>query len=196
MTLPVINRINEVFNSRKARKSFLKLRFPLLLILFFLLLPLVEKKWFFAGLGVSIIGELIQLWCFATIKTKKRLTTEGPYMFVRNPMYIGRFFLIFGILMITGNPWILLAYIIIYYFYMTNRVKREERLLSELFGQEYADYCRGVRPYMPTINSFFHSKKLFQFDSQSFAENHGVRNMAMAGVCYVILYIFIFIKPL
>lgn len=195
MTSPMVERINELFNSRKARKTFLKLRFPIILIVFLLLLPLLEKKWFLAGIIVSILGELIQLWCFATIKTKKRLTTQGPYMFVRNPMYIGRFFMILGILMITGSAWIMAAYAIIYYFYMTNRVKREEKLLSEIFGQEYAGYRSRVRPYIPTINSYFAAEKLFQFDGQSFAENHGLRNMAMAGICYVILYVFTFIKP-
>lgn len=195
MAISIIDRINDLFNNKKARKTFLKLRFPLLLVLFLLMLPLLEKEWFYAGLIISVLGELLQLWCFATIKTKKRLTTEGPYMFVRNPMYIGRFFLIFGILAMTGNPWILLAFAIVYYFYMTNRVKREEALLSGLFGGAYEAYCRDVRAYVPTINPRFQAARLFVFDRQSFADNHGVRNMLLAGACYGILYIFTFIRP-
>ncbi|MFW5958094.1 MAG: methyltransferase family protein [Desulfosalsimonas sp.] len=196
MTRSLIDRINDLFNSRKTRKIFLKLRFVIILILFVLILPLLDKKWFFPGLAVSVFGEIIQLWCFATIKTKKRLTTHGPYMLVRNPMYIGRFFLVFGILMITGNPWIMMACIIVYYFYMTNRVKREEKLLSGIFGRDYSEYCNRVRPYMPTVNSYFDPKRLFEFDTESFAQNHGVRNMAAVGICYLVLYIFTFVQPL
>ncbi|MFW6081808.1 MAG: methyltransferase family protein [Desulfosalsimonas sp.] len=192
MTAGIIQRINDLFNSRKARKTFLKLRFPLILAVFILILPLLDKKWFLPGLVVSVLGEMIQLWCFATIKTQKRLTTQGPYMFVRNPMYIGRFFLVFGVLMMTGNPAVMLACIIIYYFYMTNRVNREEKVLSELFGQDYEKYCRQVRPYIPTINSYFDRNGIFQFDKESFAQNHGMRNMLLVAICYAVLCIFTF----
>ncbi|MBS3756308.1 MAG: isoprenylcysteine carboxylmethyltransferase family protein [Desulfobacterales bacterium] len=196
MAAPIIDRINDLFNNTKARKTFLKLRFPLILLLFVLLLPQLEKQWFLPGLIVSVLGELLQLWCFATIKTKKRLTTGGPYMFVRNPMYIGRFFLIFGILMMTGNPWILLTCIIIYYFYMINRVRREEKVLAELFTEDYAAYCRDVHPYIPISLKRFDAGSLFEFDSESFAQNHGTRNMVLVGACYVVLFIFTFVKPL
>ncbi len=196
MNRPVIDRINAVFNNRRARKTFLKLRFPIIAVLFILMLPLVEKQWFFPGLIVSAAGELLQLWCFATIKTKKRLTTGGPYMFVRNPMYIGRFFLIFGILMMTGSILILAVYTIVYYFYMTNRVNREEKLLSDLFGRDYENYRHDVGPYLPTFNSRFDPSRLFVFDAQSFAQNHGTGNMTAVGICYVILFIFTYIRPL
>ncbi|MFW5908411.1 MAG: methyltransferase family protein [Desulfosalsimonas sp.] len=196
MTSRIVERINDLFNSKKARKNFLKIRIPVIFILFVLILPLLDKSWFLPGLAVSVLGEMIQLWCFATIKTKKQLTTHGPYMFVRNPMYIGRFFLVFGILMITGNPWILLACIIVYYFYMTNRVKREETLLSEIFGNDYKKYCKKVGPYIPTVNSYFNAKRLFEFDMESFAQNHGIRNLTAVAACYAVLYVFTFIKPL
>jgi protein-S-isoprenylcysteine O-methyltransferase Ste14 len=196
MRKPVIEQINELFNSRKARKTFLKLRFPIMAVAFALLLPFLEKKWFLPGLIVSAAGELLQLWCFATIKTKKQLTTGGPYMFVRNPMYIGRFFLIFGILLMTGRLLVLVAYAAVYYFYMTNRVKREEKLLSGLFGKDYQKYQQDVRPYLPTFNRRFHASRLFVFDRQSFAENHGVRNITAVGVCWIILLFFTFVRPL
>ncbi|MBS3808627.1 MAG: isoprenylcysteine carboxylmethyltransferase family protein [Desulfobacterales bacterium] len=196
MPLNIIRRINNLFNSRKARKTFLKFRFPVILILFILILPLLEKQWYLPGLIVSVSGELIQLWCFATIKTKKRLTTGGPYMFVRNPMYLGRFFLFLGILMMTGNPWIILVYLIVYYFYMTNRVKREESQLKEIFGRDYRTYCSDVHPYLPTVNRYFNAKNLFKFDGESFAQNHGTRNMTALGACYVLLYVFTFIWPI
>ena len=112
----LVKRINQLFNDRDIRKKLLKLRIPIALALFIFLLPLLKADFFLPGLIVSIFGEVVQLWCFATIHTKKILTTTGPYMFVRNPMYLGRFFLIFGILMMTGNALILLFYAVVYYF--------------------------------------------------------------------------------
>lgn len=195
MAHAIIEKIHAVFNDKTLRKRFLKLRLPLFLVLFVLLLTQLEPKWFFPGLLISVLGELLQLWCFATIKTQKRLTTQGPYMFVRNPMYIGRFFLILGILVMTGNPWLIAVYAIIYYFYMVNRVRREEELLSDLFGKDYAAYCRDVPPYRPTLKRL-DTAKLFLFDAESFAQNHGRRNMAVVGLCYVVLFIFTYVYPI
>ncbi|MGM0451674.1 MAG: methyltransferase family protein [Thermodesulfobacteriota bacterium] len=194
MASAIIERIHALFNDKSLRKRFLKLRLPLFLVLFALLLTQLEPGWFFPGLVVSVLGELLQLWCFATIKTQKRLTTEGPYMFMRNPMYIGRFFLILGILLMTGNPWLIGGYVIIYYFYMVNRVRREEKVLRELFGQDYGAYCREVPPYRPTLKRLAPGK-LFLFDNESFRQNHGVRNMVAVGACYVVLFIFTYVYP-
>ena len=128
----LLNRINSIFNDKKIRKTLLKLRLPLGIIAFVVIAFLIKPAWFFPGLVVSALGELAQVWCFSTIKTRKKLTVAGPYMFVRNPMYLSRFLLIFGILLMTGNPWIMLVFVILYYFYMVNRVRREEKDLFEM----------------------------------------------------------------
>ncbi len=186
-----VSRINEIFNNRKIRKFFLKLRIPIGLALFALILPYTRQNWFFPGLIVSILGELLQVWCFATIKTHKKLTVTGPYMFVRNPMYIGRFFLIFGILMMTGNGWLLGGFTVLYWFYMTNRVKREEKLLTELFGDDYRRYQQTVPPYRPTFSQW-RPDLLLSFNKESFLKNHAHINMVAIAAVYLILYYFAF----
>ena len=187
--------VNDLFNNKQARKTFLKLRLPLGLILFVAILFLTNPVWFFPGLIVSIAGELLQVWCFSTIKTKKKLTVTGPYMFVRNPMYIGRFFLVFGIIMMTGSIWLMLASAVIYYFYMVNRVRREEKLLFELFGEDYAAYCREVPPYLPTMKRF-DATMLWSFNRESFAQNNALRNLLAVSAGYFVLYVFTFVCPL
>jgi len=60
---------------------------------------------------VSVLGEAIQLWSFASLVKNEQLTARGPYVLVRNPMYLGRFFLILGIALLFGNVYITLAYV-------------------------------------------------------------------------------------
>ncbi|MGB9498571.1 MAG: methyltransferase family protein [Dissulfuribacterales bacterium] len=184
-----LNRIHKLFNNKKARKPLLKLRVPLGLILFVLLSSIIKLDFFFWGLAVSVLGEIFQVWCMSTIKTKKKLTVVGPYMFMRNPMYIGRFFLIFGIIMMTGNPWLLGGLTILYYFYMVNRVKREEKILSDLFGKAYEDYCREVNRYVPSFARFDRSL-LRSFNKESFIQNNVHWNILEIAICYLILYAF------
>lgn len=190
-----ISRIHNLFNNRELRSFLLKLRIPLAAILFIFILFQTEKEWFIPGLLISISGELLQVWCFSTIRTNKRLTTDGPYMFLRNPMYIGRFFLISGILLMTGNPWIIAVFIALYYFYMVNRVRREERVLRELFGIPYEAYCLEVNRYIPSLTRFERSR-LFNFDPDSFRRNNAGRNIFLVGATYFLLYFFTFVLPI
>lgn len=185
----LLNRVNEIFNNKKARKLFLKLRVPLSLVLFVLLSRIIDQRFFFIGLVVSVLGEIFQAWCMSTIKTKKKLTVVGPYMFMRNPMYISRFFLVFGIIIMTGNPWLMLGLTILYYFYMVNRVKREEKILLELFGKDYEAYCRDVNRYVPSFKKVDRSL-LWSFNKESFIQNNVHWNILGVIIGYVILYSF------
>lgn len=193
MLTNLVSRINELFNNRKVRKTLLKLRLPLGLVLFALLLPHIRPAWFFPGLIVSILGEALQVWCFATIKTHRKLTVTGPYQFVRNPMYIGRFFLILGILMMTGSILLLIVFTAIYWFYMTNRVNREESLLTELFGDDYRSYQRAVRPYLPSFNQW-RPDLLWSFDRENFFRNNAHINIAAVAIVYIIIFYFTFLR--
>ncbi|MBS3757054.1 MAG: isoprenylcysteine carboxylmethyltransferase family protein [Desulfobacterales bacterium] len=189
------HRINDFFNSKKVRSVFLKLRYPLFIVLLVLLLTQLTPRWFVPGLIVSILGEILQVWCFSTIKTKKRLTRVGPYMLMRNPMYIGRFFLIFGVLMMTGNIWILIGFTLLYYFYMVNRVRREEETLGKIFGEAYEDYCRTVNRYMPSLKKI-EPKNLLAVSSESFFQNNAHWNILLVLFCYIILFCATFIRPM
>ncbi len=189
------NTINNLFNNRKIRKWFLKLRYPLFIVLLLLLLTQLKPRWFIPGLIISILGELLQVWCFSTIKTQKEVTRAGPYMFMRNPMYIGRFFLIFGVLMMTGDIWILAGFTLIYYFYMLNRVRREEKKLRELFGASYESYCRAVNRYLPTFKNI-NPAELTAVSRESFFRNNAHLNILLVIACYGLLYLMTFIWPI
>lgn len=190
-----VNQIHTFFNDKKVRKLFLKLRLPAGILLFVFLLTQLKPAWFLPGLIVSILGQLLQMWCMSTIKTQKKLTVTGPYMFVRNPMYIGRFFAVFGILMMTGNPWLLALLTVVYYFYMVNRVKREEKILADLFGKDYEDFCRDVHPYLPGFNRF-DPKQLKSFNKESFSQNNVLTNTLTMVACYIVLFLFTFVWPI
>jgi len=189
-----LNRINELFNDPKIRKILVKLRLPIGILLFLILFTLIKPKpvWFFPGLLVSVLGEALQLWCMSTIKTKKALTVTGPYMFVRNPMYIGRYFLILGILIMTGNIWLMILATVIYYFYMVNRVNREEKILLDLFGEDYAQFRREVPPYLPTFRRF-DKNKLRSWNSESIRQNSVMTNLIATVACYIVLFLFTFV---
>jgi hypothetical protein len=189
-----INRIHGLFNNKRARKTLLKFRIPIGLLFFVIISMQIKPSLFFTGLSVSVLGEILQIWCLAALKKKKRLTIEGPYMFMRNPMYIGRFFLLFGIILMTGNWWFIICFVIVYYFYMVNRVKREEKVLLEIFGKDYESYSREVNRFIPSLRRF-DPNLLWLFNKDSFLKNHAHWNLLGVAAGYIILYSVTFLWP-
>jgi protein-S-isoprenylcysteine O-methyltransferase Ste14 len=79
------------------------------------------------------------------------LIQDGPYRFVRNPIYAG----MFGMLVATGRAvtqWLPLVVAIVLFAVGTwIRVRSEERLLREAFGSAFEAYARHVPALIPGI---------------------------------------------
>ncbi|MGA8258639.1 MAG: isoprenylcysteine carboxylmethyltransferase family protein [Arenicellales bacterium] len=180
--------INDVFNNRKLRKTLLALRLPIALALAVVLVANLDRAWFWPGLAVSALGMLLQLWVFGCIKTREVLAVNGPYMFVRNPMYIARFLLVAGLILMTGYPWLLAILAPLYYLYMANRVKREEPVLVAAFGDAYRDYCEHVPRFLPALRPYAGGRFAF-FSVENFLRQHGLTNLLVFSVFYVVCYV-------
>ena len=82
-----------MFNHPGVRRAYVRLRVPLAILAIVLLFPFLQPIWLLAGFAVSMFGELIQLWSFASLDKNSDLAIRGPYALVRNPMYLGRSFI-------------------------------------------------------------------------------------------------------
>lgn len=133
------------------RRFLVKMRVPIGIIVIVLLAPFVQPQWLLAGFVVSMLGEFIQLWCFASLDKNATLTIRGPYTMVRNPMYLGRYFIVLGFLMLAAQWGLLLAFTVGYWLYMDTRVQREEAHLRPIFGAPYDAYCAAVRRFVPGL---------------------------------------------
>jgi protein-S-isoprenylcysteine O-methyltransferase Ste14 len=172
----MLQAVHAVFNSPVARKLFLRLRYVLALALLGVLALRADAALLPLGFLVSLLGEAIQLWSFASLVKNEQLTARGPYVLVRNPMYLGRFFLILGAVLLLGNGYVTIAYVVLYYFYMVNRVKREEARLARLLGQPYRDYCARVNRFLPSF-SRLRDPAVRYFDFSVLRRNNGHWNL-------------------
>lgn len=79
------------------------------------------------------------------------LIEDGPYRFVRNPIYTG----MFGMLVatgLTGMRWERLAVAVVLFAVGTYvRIRMEERLLRAAFGVRFEEYARRVWALIPGI---------------------------------------------
>lgn len=184
--------LSELFNNPRLRRLWLKVRYPLAGVFLLLLLPLVEPRMLPIAFLVSLLGELIQVWSFASLVKNEELTIRGPYVLVRNPMYLGRYFLGLGIVLLFAQPWTVVAYTVVYVLYMVNRVRREEaRLVGLLPG--YDDYRQRVHAFLPTTGVSA-DYPLWYFDWDTLRMNHGDRNFISFLLIYAVIaaYLYLF----
>lgn len=64
------------------------------------------------------------------------LNTTGIYSIVRNPLYLGNFFMWFGLALFTENVWFIISFILSYWIYYERIVFAEEQFLERKFGNE------------------------------------------------------------
>jgi len=99
--------------------------------------------WSFLTLGKQHSGEV-------TIQREHELITNGPYQWVRNPMYLGLIVFPFGVGLVFGS-WIGMALPLLLIGLFVWRIRDEEKLLKQEFGQKWDNYCQHTWRLIPYI---------------------------------------------
>ena len=127
--------------------SFASLSFPLWL------------RW--AGVGIALIGFVLLQWSQVTLGKSwsdtprmmkdQRLITDGPYHFIRNPIYTAFIFILGSTLLISSNWFIGLAWIGMTILEVISRIDFEESLMLEYFGEQYQEYMKKTGRLLPKL---------------------------------------------
>ncbi len=80
----------------------------------------------------------------------QRLVVEGPYRYVRNPLYDTDFLLIVGTALLTRS-WFLVLLAALYLAQLGLQLPLEERELRKRFGRQYRRYCQLVPRFVPRL---------------------------------------------
>lgn len=117
----------------------------------------------YIGIIPILMGLIISLWCFydfisvgkgtpVPTDPPEKLVIIGMYRFVRNPMYIGILFLLFGEA-VFFKSFALLGYTAcIYCLFHIFIIGFEEPMLKSRFGKEYEKYCNTVPRWLIRLN--------------------------------------------
>jgi len=112
------------------------------------------------GIGIGILCTFGIYWLFSSIgsgisptsatRREHKLSTSGPYRWVRHPLYtIGSLFYIsFGMM---ADNWFIAAMGILAFIAMAIRTPKEEANLIEKFGDEYREYMKHTGRFLPKV---------------------------------------------
>ena len=79
-----------------------------------------------------------------------RLCTDGPYRWVRNPMYLGHLIFLTG-LALTFKSWAAAVLLAFHVLWFDRRVREDEIRLARIFGDDYHAYAARVKRWLPGI---------------------------------------------
>jgi hypothetical protein len=84
------------------------------------------------------------------------LITNGPFAYVRNPLYVGNMLMYagVGVMSMALFPWLLFVAGLLFYLQYYVIVTQEEEYLAERFGTEYEDYKNSVGRFSPRITRY------------------------------------------
>jgi protein-S-isoprenylcysteine O-methyltransferase Ste14 len=113
--------------------------------------------WIVVAIGGLIAGSCVFEFAWRGIGTPapfdppRRLVISGPYRWVRNPMYVGMGVILLGeaITFPLLTKTMLIMIVSLWCAVMLFIVGYEEPTLREKFGDDYIDYCKHVRRWIP-----------------------------------------------
>ena len=115
-------------------------------------------RWLGVGIGVLCVAGIY--WLFSSIGTgitpvsatrkEHRLSTSGPYRWIRHPLYTvgSSFYISFGMI---ANNWFIVTLGVLAFIAMAIRTPKEEANLIEKFGNEYREYMKRTGRFLPKL---------------------------------------------
>jgi protein-S-isoprenylcysteine O-methyltransferase Ste14 len=131
---------------------------PLALILVLVRKGQVGAPWvLIVGPLLVLLGEALRLWAVRHIGTISRTRTTrygplisgGPYGIVRNPLYVGNWFLWTGFAVWSGLLWMLPVAWVVFAVQYSAIARWEGSFLRSIYQDAYDDYARVVRAWIP-----------------------------------------------
>jgi protein-S-isoprenylcysteine O-methyltransferase Ste14 len=124
-------------------------------------LPLpLWSRWL--GVAVALAGFVLLQWSQQTLGANwsdapkllegQELVTQGPYRWIRHPIYTAFLLILGSLLLITANWLVGVMWIAMTGLDVAARMKAEEGLMLGQFGEPYRDYLRRTGRLLPRIS--------------------------------------------
>ena len=103
------------------------------------------------------LGTVFRVWAAGHLSRSTELTTSGPYAYLRDPLYLGRFLFIVGFGVMAWG-WALVVMLVglgvFFANYMPRKHKREMNRLEKRYGEAYTRYAAQVHSLVPRLTRY------------------------------------------
>jgi protein-S-isoprenylcysteine O-methyltransferase Ste14 len=135
-------------------------------------------------------GLAIRSWANCYAVKMDKLTTCGPYAYMRHPLYAGSFLVIAGFLVMLNVHWagILLCLGVVIGIVYGITVKKEEKMLLDKFGGEYTAYRKKVPAFFPTFFAYRGGQR-WPFSAERYFRSQEYKMVLWTAVAVIFFYI-------
>jgi protein-S-isoprenylcysteine O-methyltransferase Ste14 len=122
-----------------------------------------------SGLGVRILAVGYAPRGTSGRNTRKQvaesLNTSGAYSVVRHPLYVGNFFMWFGVVLFEHNWWLALVFVLCFALYYERIMCAEEQFLKERFGETYLQWAQRTPAFFPKFRRWQRPRLAFSWQT-------------------------------
>lgn len=108
------------------------------------------------------------------------LNTTGMYSIVRNPLYLGNFITLMGVVMSIKVWWLVLIVGMAFFIYMERIILTEEAFLHDKYGDEYDSWCARTPAIIPNLKTWKPPALPFSYKTVLKREYQGLLGMVSA----------------
>jgi Phospholipid methyltransferase len=105
------------------------------------------------GVPIALLGALVRFYASGFIAKNQELATDGPYRFVRHPLYTGNVLLVVGSAIAGSRWWGLPLAAVFFWFYYPPAIEYEDRKLKRLFGGAWEQWAAGTPALVPRLGA-------------------------------------------
>ena len=109
--------------------------------------------WNISGMILMVLGAMGRIWASLFIeghKTKK-VISDGPYSIIRHPLYLFSLMIILSLFFAIKSVFIGLYLLTMFILFHIPTLLNEERVLTELYGEDYVHYKKRVPRFLPNF---------------------------------------------
>jgi protein-S-isoprenylcysteine O-methyltransferase Ste14 len=108
-----------------------------------------RPEMFWIGAVIALLGILVRLYASGFVMKNKELATDGPYAFVRHPLYTGNILMLVGFCFANGQiwPWFVGAFFL--WFWYPTAISYEDNKLERIFGDSWRAWSANTPALMP-----------------------------------------------
>jgi protein-S-isoprenylcysteine O-methyltransferase len=120
-----------------------------------------RQAFYFAGVAIFVAGLALRWYAIrylgrwftvnVAIADDQPLIDTGPYARVRHPSYTGALMAFLGFSLCLGNLAALIVVVVAAVGVFSWRIRIEEQVLAQAFGQRWQDYCARTKRLIPGI---------------------------------------------
>ena len=108
---------------------------------------------FWLGVVFVLAGIAVRMWASGHIKKNRELATDGPYAYVRHPLYVGNILLGIGYCFASGLWWSGPLYLLILLVFYPPAIRYEDDKLHRFFKEDWEAWRKKTLALIPRLHT-------------------------------------------